>query len=108
MQHDLDWVVLSVVLEALAPVIANGIGEDASRLVERRRSDATTHVGIALETVLGILVPEVERAIRSSGAKGSVDRVEGNVVDGMHVNHIALNRVAMAFKRKVGSIRVLG
>lgn len=50
-------------LEALAPVVANGIGEDASRLVELRRGDATTHVGVALETVLGILVPEVERAV---------------------------------------------
>lgn len=63
MQHDLDWVVLSVVLEALAPVVADGIGKDASRLVELGRADATTHVGIALETVLGILVPEVERAV---------------------------------------------
>lgn len=98
MQHHLDGVVLRVVLETLAPVVANGVGKDASRLVERRGRDAATHVGVALETVLGILVPEVERAVRSRRAKGAVNRVERNVVDGVHVDHVVDGRVTVALE----------
>lgn len=98
MQHHLDGVILRVVLEALAPVVANGVGKDASRLVERRGRDAAAHVGVALETVLGILVPEVERAVRSRRAKGAVNRVERNVVDGVHVDHVVDGRVTVALE----------
>lgn len=98
MQHHLDRVVLRVVLEALAPVIANGVGKDASRLVERRRRDAAAHVGVPLEPVLGVLVPEVERAVGSRRAERAVYGVEGDVVDGVYVDHVVDDRVAMAFE----------
>jgi hypothetical protein len=33
-----------------------------------------------------------------------VDRVERDVVDGMHVDHVVLDWVAMALEREVGSV----
>ena len=63
MQHDLGRILLVVTLESLRPVVANGVGEDGSVLVERGGGDASTDVGVSLQTVLGILVPEVERTV---------------------------------------------
>lgn len=76
MQHHLDGVVLSAVLVALAPVIAHGVRKNAAVLVEGRGGDAATYVGIALETVLGVLVPEVESTIGARSRKRAMDRVE--------------------------------
>lgn len=60
MQHNLDRIALRVVLVSLAPIVTNGISKDAAILVESRRRNAATHVRISLETVLSVLVPEVE------------------------------------------------
>lgn len=34
--------------------------------------------------------------------------MEGDVVDGMHVDHVVLDRVAMALEREVGTVRAVG
>ena len=47
MQHDLDRIILSVVLISLAPVVAHSICEYRSILVERRGGDATADIGIS-------------------------------------------------------------
>lgn len=101
MQHDLDGVVLRIVLVALAPVVADGVGKDAAALVERRRRDAAADVGVALEAVLGVLVPEVERAVGAGGAEGAVDGVEGDGVDGVDVDGVVDGGVAVALEGKV-------
>lgn len=76
MHHDLIGVLGRVLRVALAPVVADGVGEDGTSVVEASGGDGATGGGVALETVLGILVPEVERAVRASCAEGAVDRVE--------------------------------
>lgn len=98
MQHNLDWIALGVVLVALAPVVSNSISEDATVLVESRGGNAASDVGIPLETVLGVLVPEVERAVRSGSAKGSVDGMEGDIVDSMYIDDVVHRRISMAFE----------
>ena len=63
MEHDLDRIILRIVLVALAPVVADCIGKDATVLVKRRCRDAASHIGVSLQTVLGVLVPEVECSV---------------------------------------------
>lgn len=106
-EHDLDGVGLRVVLVALAPVVTNGIGEDASVLVECRRGDAAADLGVSLESVFGVLVPEVEGAVRSSGAEGTVDGVEGDVVYGVDIGSVILGGISVALEGEVGAVGLI-
>lgn len=101
-QHHLDGLLLVVVLVALAPVVADGVGKDGARLVEGRRHDGPADARVALEAVLSVLVPEVEGAVRPGGAEGAVDGVEGDVVDGEDVGDVVGGRVAVALEGEVG------
>lgn len=103
MKHHLDRVLLRVVLEALAPVVADAVGEDGTVLVECRRRDAAAHVWVALESMFGVLVPEVEGAVGAGGAEGAVYGVEGDVVDGVDVRDVVRGGVTMALEGKVGA-----
>ena len=103
MQHDLDGIVWRVVLVALAPVVADGVGKDGARLIERRRGDAAADVGVPLEPVLGVLVPEVERSVGSCRAERSVDGVEVDVVDSVDVDNAVVGLVAMALEGEIGA-----
>lgn len=76
MHHDLVGVLRCVACVALAPVVANGVGKDVSRMIEGRCGDASTSGGISLESVLSNTVPEVECSIGTSGAESAVMWVE--------------------------------
>lgn len=101
MQHDLDGILLCVGLEALGPVVADGVREDGAILVEGGRCDASSDIGVALETVLGILVPKVEGAVRASSAECAVDWVERDVVDSVNVDNVVLRRISVTLEREV-------
>ena len=100
MQHHLDGIALRVVLVALGPVVTNGVGEDAARLVERGGGDAAADVGVPLEAVLGVLVPEVKRAVGAGRAEGAVDGVKADSVQGVHAGGGGAG-VAVALEREV-------
>ena len=53
--------------------------------------------------MLGVTVPEVERAVAAGGAEGTVLRVEGNGVDGVDVGDVARvgGCLPMAFEGEV-------
>ena len=104
MHHELDGHLLVVRLRALGPVVADGVCEDVAVPVKVGRRDASAHVGVTLEPVLGVLVPEVECAVRAGRREGAVDGMEGNVVDGVNVGDVSLGRVAVALKREVGAV----
>lgn len=108
MQHDLDGVLRRVSLVPLAPVVRDGVGEDAARLVEGRRDDGAADGRVPLEAVLGVLVPEVEGAVGAGGAEGAVDGVEGDVVYGVDGDDIVGGGLAVALKREVGPVAALG
>jgi hypothetical protein len=93
------------VLVALAPVVADGVGKDVARLVEGGGRDGPADGGIALEAVLGVLVPEVEGSIRTGSAEGAVDRVERDVVDRVDVRDVVGGRVTVALEGEVGATR---
>lgn len=76
MQHNLDGRLRSIVLVSFAPVIADGVCEDIAVAVECGGSDRTTDFWIALQPVLGILVPEMKCAIAACCAEGAVNRME--------------------------------
>lgn len=105
MQHQLDGLLWVVSLVALGPVVADGIGKDVAVFVEGRCSDGTANVGIALETVLGILVPEMERAIRAGSRKGSMHWVEGDIVDSVDASDVVHSRVTVTLEGEVGAVR---
>lgn len=106
-QHDLDRLRLCVSLVSLGPVVAYGVGEDVAVLVEVGRGDAAADVGVALESVLGVFVPEVERAVRAGRREGAVDGVERDVVDGVDAGNVSLRRVAVALEGEVGAVWLL-
>lgn len=90
---------------ALTPVVANGVGEDTAAAIEAGGGDAAADGGVALEAVLGVLVPEVEGAVGAGGGEGAVEGVEGDGVDGEDVGGVAGGGegFAVAFEGEVGT-----
>lgn len=74
--HDLVRVLWRVLRVPLAPVVADGVGEDGAGVVEAGAGDGAAGGGVTLEAVLGVLVPEVECTVGASCAEGAVDGVE--------------------------------
>lgn len=105
-QHDLVgvlWVVRSI---ALAPVVGYCIGEDTASSVEGSRADCASNLGVTLQSVFGVLVPEMESAIAACSTEGTVLWVEGDSVDRVDVRHVALVwRVrTMAFEAEIRAV----
>lgn len=103
MQLELDGVPGCVPTVPLTPIIADCIRKDVAILGETSRSDATADLGVAFETVLCVLVPEVEGAIATGSAEGAVLGVEGDGVYGVDFCDVPRCRVlcAMAFEGEV-------
>ena len=87
----------------LTPIITHRIREDRARAVEARRRDRLPHLRIALEAVLCVFIPEVERAVGAGGAERAVDGVERDCVDGEDVDRVAGvgGRLAVALEGEV-------
>lgn len=105
MQHDLVRVIRGVGGVALVPIVRDGVGEDGAVVVEVGAADASANLGVTLQTVLGVLVPEVEGAVTTGGAKGTMNRVEGDGVDRVDVGLVTGVGciLAMALEREVGA-----
>lgn len=95
-QLQLDWVLGVIPRVALAPVVADCVGEDVAVAGEGGGGDAAADLGVALEAVLGVLVPEVECAVGACGAECAVLGVEGDCVDGEDFDDVALGGVVLA------------
>lgn len=96
MQHDLVRVLLRVMRVALAPIVADCVGEDVAVAVELCRRDGSADLRVPLEPMLGVLVPEVEGAVATGGAKGAVLGMEGDGVDRVNFGDVALGGVVLA------------
>ena len=109
MQHNLVGGLRGVGGVALAPVVADSVGEDASGAVESSRGDGAADGRIALQTVLGVLVPEVEGTVATGGAEGTVDGVERDGVDRVDVTDVAIGGrgLAVALEGEVGGLVLL-
>lgn len=103
MQFELDRVLRCIRGVPLTPVVADGVREDIAVLVEAGGGDAATDFGVAFQTVLGVLVPEVESAVGAGGAEGAMLWVEGDRVDGVDFCDVARGGVllAVAFEGEV-------
>lgn len=108
MQHDLVGQLWRIGRVTLAPVVTHCVCEDVPCVVEGSAGDGAPNGWVPLQTVLGILIPEVEGAITAGSAEGAVNGVEGDVVDGVDVVDVALagRGLAVAFEAEVGA-RVL-
>ena len=95
-QFDLNRILRVVPAIAFAPVVAHRVRKDITCAREGRRCDAAANLWVAFETVLGVLVPEVECAVAAGGAEGAVYRVEGDGVDGVDFGDVALGGVGLA------------
>lgn len=109
MQHDLVRKLRGVCRVALAPVIADSVGEDTAGLVESSRGDGTADGRVALQTVLCILVPEMESAVTTGSAEGAVNGVERDGVDGVDVADVAVGRrgFTVTLEREIGRLVLL-
>ena len=92
MQHDLVDSLLGIGGVTLAPVVADGVSEDISITVESGGSDRASDSGVTLETVLRILIPEVEGTIGTCSAEGTMNGVERDSVNGVNIADIAACR----------------
>ena len=77
MKLDFDGILLVVSSVAFAPVITDCVCENVAVFAEARGNDAATDFRVALEAVLGVLVPEVEGTVGAGGGEGAVLWVEG-------------------------------
>ena len=103
MQHNLIRILLVVERIPFTPIVAHRVRKDIPAAVKVRCRDRATHLRVPFESVLGVLVPEVEGPVRASGAEGAVLWVEGDGVDGEDVTAVAvvLRRLAVAFEAEV-------
>lgn len=76
MKHDLVGQLRRVVCIALTPVIGNCVGKNGASTVEVCGTDCASDLRIAFESVLGVLVPEMERAVTASSAECAMNWVE--------------------------------
>ena len=104
MEHDLGRILRVVALVALAPVVADGVGEDVATAVESCSRDAAAHGGIPFEAMLGVLVPEVEGTIAAGGTEGAMLGVERDIIYGVDLGGGALRWIPVALEREVGAI----
>ena len=88
MKHQLDRHLRRVHGVSLTPIVAYRVCKDRSRPVESSRTNSATHLRIALQTVLGIAVPEVKSAVTAGCAEGAVLWVERDGVHGVNVSDI--------------------
>lgn len=95
-QLELNWVLRCVSAEALAPVVADSIGEDVTVPRECGCCDRAADLGVALEAVLGVLIPEVEGTVRASCAECAVLGVERDGVHRVNLCDVALRGVLLA------------
>jgi hypothetical protein len=108
-EFQFDGVLWGVVAVAFAPVVAHGVGEDVTVAAEGGGGDGATDFGVALETVLGVFVPEVKCAIWTCRAECAVDGVEGDGVDGVDFGDVSGVGVllAVALEWEVETIKIL-
>ena len=91
-EHDLVRILRVVERVALAPVVGYRIGEDVASAIEVSSGDRTTNLRVAFQPVLRVLIPEVESAVRASGAESAVLRMKGDGVDSEYIADIAIIR----------------
>ena len=105
MQHNLVHRLWRIGRISLAPIVADRIGKDSSIPVESRRADSASDLRISFKTMLGIFVPEVECAVATGCAEGTVYWVEGDGVDGVDVGDIPCvgGVLAVALEGEVGA-----
>lgn len=105
-QLDFDRVLRIVPTVPLAPIVADGVGKDVAGATKAGGGDAAADFRVAFETVLGVLVPEVECAVTTGGAEGAVDGVEGDCIYRVDFCDVTLSGVglAVAFEREVEAV----
>jgi hypothetical protein len=105
-QLDFDRVLSVVSAVSFTPIVADSVRKDVACAREGSGRDAAADFGVALETVLGVLVPEVEGAVATSSAEGAVDGVEGDCVDRIDFSDVALVGIglAVAFEGEVEAV----
>lgn len=96
MQHDLVRVLLRVATVPFAPVVTHRVCENVAIPGEVGRADRAAHLGVALQPVLRVLVPEVKCSVGASCREGAVLRMEADGVDGEDVAGIAVRGVWLA------------
>ena len=108
MKHHLVRQLLGIGRVTLTPVVTHSISKDVPVTVESSAGDSSPNGWVSFQTVLCILIPEVEGTVTTSGTESAMNRVEGDVVDGVDVADVALVGwgLAVAFEAEVGA-RVL-
>ena len=105
MQHDLIRQLRRVRAIPLTPVITHTISEYIPLSRKVRGRYRPSDFWIPFQSVLSILVPEVECPVGTSSAEGAMLRMEGYGVDGENVGIVAVANARllgpMAFEREV-------
>ena len=108
MELQLDGIARRVARVAFTPIVADSVREDVAVFAECRGGDAAANLGVAFEAVLSVLVPEVEGAVATGSAEGTVLWVEGYSVYGVDFGYVACGGVllAVAFEGEVEAVKI--
>lgn len=90
MQHHFADILWCIFLKSLTPVVANRICEHRTLPIKRGRGDGSSDCWVALQSVLGIAIPEMKRAVTTSSGKGTMDGVERDCIDTVDIGHISI------------------
>lgn len=85
-------------------VIVNCVCKDCVVFVECCCCDVVFNFGVVFEMVFGVFVLEMEGFVGIGGVEGVVDRVEGDVVDGVIFGDLVGGWVVVVFEGEVGVV----
>jgi hypothetical protein len=88
MQHDLIRKIWCIKQIPLTPIIANCISKELSIHIKRRRRNLSLNTWIQVQPALSLIVPELEGAVRTARAEGTMNWMNRDIVDGPHVRYI--------------------
>eukprot|EP00562_Extubocellulus_spinifer_P035561 CAMPEP_0178694990 /NCGR_PEP_ID=MMETSP0699-20121125/8587_1 /TAXON_ID=265572 /ORGANISM="Extubocellulus spinifer, Strain CCMP396" /LENGTH=161 /DNA_ID=CAMNT_0020340599 /DNA_START=1999 /DNA_END=2484 /DNA_ORIENTATION=- len=89
MQKDLIRLTLSIERTALAPIIAAGVGKHVALSIEGCAGDGPIDRRETLESLLVVLIPEVDDTIAADGGERSKG-VEGDLIDAENVGILTM------------------
>jgi len=104
MQHNLIRQLRRIHRVPFTPIITDGICKYSPTLVKRCSTNGPSNLRIPFQTMLRILVPEVECTVATCGTEGAVHGVETYCIDAVDVADIprCWGGLAVAFEAEVG------
>jgi len=104
MEHHFVHVLGRIVLKTFTPIVADPVRENRTVSIEIGGRDGTTYGRIALEPMVCVFIPKMERPVGPGGAERPKDWMERYGIDGVNIDCVVHGRVAVAAKGEVEAV----